>query len=131
MNVKYRGSAYTSENNFLEVKETDLVGGKYRGCEWNYQLPRHVVPLRPKIGLQYRGISYCTNPVLTTKSDTPVFVGPHSEIKAPSEKRNRLHDVHLDNLRRNLERRIKAAQEENNESLLLMLKKESLELELV
>lgn len=128
--MKYRGNVYKSENNFLEVKETDVVGGKYRGCEWNHKLPRHVTQLRPKLGLQYRGVSYCTNPVVTPTSNIPVSVDLHSELKTYSKHHN-LHDIHLENIRRNLERRMKAAQAENNESLLLMLKKESLELELV
>lgn len=128
--MKYRGSDYNSENNFLEVKESDIVVGKYRGCQLNQKLPRHVVQLRPKIGLQYRGISYCTNPVIASNSsDIPVATPLPHEIKAI--KPNNLHDIHLENMRRNLDRRMKTAQEENNENLLFMLKKESLELELV
>lgn len=128
--MKYRGNVYKSENNFLEVKETDVVAGKYRGCEWNHKLPRHVTQLRPKLGLQYRGVSYCSNPVVATTGNIPAPLQTDSPLKNYS-KHHSLHDIHLENMRRNLERRIKVAQQENNENLLLMLKKESLELELV
>lgn len=128
--MKYRGNVYKSENNFLEVKETDVIAGKYRGCEWNHKLPRHIPQLRPKLGLQYRGISYCHNPLIASPTKVPLSLGADYSITT-TPKHHNLHDIHLQNMRRNLDRRIKVAQQENNENLLLMLKKESLELELV
>lgn len=129
--MKYRGNVYKSENNFLEVKETDIVGGKYRGCQWNHKLPRHVTQLRPKLGLQYRGVSYCSNPTMSNSVDSNINVAAISNETRKTIVCEKIHSVHLENMRRNLEKRIKVAQEENNETLLLMLKKESLELELV
>ncbi|WP_431705983.1 DUF4278 domain-containing protein [Geminocystis sp. CENA526] len=128
--MKYRGNQYRSETSLLEMKEGDIIG-KYRGCNVYGKLPKHIPQLRPKLGLSYRGVSYSTCP-----NATPVFypsetvvssIAPHSRI-ASFETTKKLEDVHLQNLRRNLERRMQIAQETHNDYLLEMLRKESQEL---
>jgi hypothetical protein len=131
MKLKYRGAQYQSETSLLEMKESDITG-KYRGNERKYKLPRHVPQLRPKFGLNYRGVAYstCPNmiPAMTTNSETPLkVISPHSCIAHPVAK-STLEQLHLENLRQNLERRIKLAQQAQNHCLLEMLEKESQQL---
>lgn len=128
MTMKYRGNQYQSETSLLEMKEGDMIG-KYRGCNLYRKLPRHIPQLRPKLGLTYRGVSYSTCP-----NATPIFypqetssASAYSFITTTVSDRN-LEEVHLANLRRNLERRMLIAQANRNDYLLEMLKKESQEL---
>jgi hypothetical protein len=126
--MKYRGNQYRSETSLLEMKESDIIG-KYRGCSVSKKLPRHIPQLRPKLGLNYRSVSYSTCP-----NATPLFYPQETSSIAsysiiPSTISNqKLEEVHLENLRRNLERRMIIAQANHNHYLLEMLKKESQQL---
>lgn len=128
MKMKYRGNQYRSETSLLEMKEGDIIG-KYRGCNVYGKLPRHIPQLRPKLGLNYRGVSYSTCP-----NATPLFypqetssIAPYSTIPSAVSPQ-KLEEVHLENLRRNLERRMLIAEATRNDYLLEMLKKESQQL---
>ncbi|WP_017295291.1 DUF4278 domain-containing protein [Geminocystis herdmanii] len=135
MKMKYRGNQYKSETSLLEMKEGDIIG-KYRGCNVYGKLPRHIPQLRPKLGLSYRGVSYSTCP-----NATPLFypqetssivkqhcaIAPHSTIPSAIS-HQKLEEVHLENLRRNLERRMLIAEATQNDYLLEMLRKESQQL---
>ncbi|NCO75908.1 MAG: DUF4278 domain-containing protein [Cyanobacteria bacterium] len=126
MKMKYRGNQYKSETSVLEMKESDIIG-KYRGSEWSYKLPKHIPQLQPKLFLTYRGTSYSTCPnaiPLMMETKTPITT---SHLVTTVAECN-LEQVHLSNLRRNLERRIKVAQENHNDYLLEMLKQESQQL---
>ncbi|MBL1210725.1 DUF4278 domain-containing protein [Geminocystis sp. GBBB08] len=130
MEMKYRGIQYQSETSLLETKESDIIG-KYRGSQWNYKLPKHIPQLRPKFGLNYRGVSYSTCPnatnVMVNSESTVIAIAPHSRISNPVKESN-LEELHLHNLRENLKRRIKIAKETQNDYLLEMLKRESQQL---
>lgn len=130
MKMKYRGIQYKSETSLLEMKESDIIG-KYRGNKCNYKLPRHIPQLQPKLFLTYRGVSYSTcpnaTPVMINTEVPVVAIAPHSRIVNTLTESN-LEQVHLYNLRQNLERRIKVAEDSHNDYLLEMLKKESQEL---
>lgn len=126
--MKYRGNQYRSETSLLEMKEGDIIG-KYRGCNVYGKLPRHIPQLRPKLGLNYRGVSYSTCP-----NATPLFYPQETSLIAPYStipsaiSHQKLEEVHLENLRRNLERRMLIAEATRNDYLLEMLKKESQQL---
>lgn len=130
MKLSYRGNQYQSETALLEVRESDITG-KYRGSKWIYKLPRHIPQLQPKLDLTYRGIAYSSCPNLNVK---PYFSSESEMVNLPVEltpsqvTEKNLTDIHLENLRRNLERRIKVAQENENYHLLAMLQKESQQL---
>jgi len=127
--MSYRGNTYLqSETSLMEVREGDIMG-KYRGSEWRYKLPNHIPQLRPKVYLKYRGVAYssCVNA-------QPYFI-PQQEVKRDSNTpvlsqvtEKNLEQVHIANMRRNLERRMEIAQINENYKLLAMLKKESDEL---
>lgn len=127
MKIKYRGNEYKSETSLLEVREGDIIG-KYRGSQFTRKFPKHIPQLRPKLGLTYRGVTYNSCP-----NAHPVFPCSEVTVKMPPYVRkqatnNNLEQIHLENLRRNLERRIKVAQETHNDYLLEMLEREFQEL---
>lgn len=130
MNMKYRGNRDSVERHFLEVQDTNIIGGKYRGCEWTYKMPHHVPQIQPKIGLQYRGITYCARSLSVSEVEKSLpwqrIIGSNPVISVKED--NNLQQVHLNNIRRNLEKRIQTAKENENYSLLAMLEKESREL---
>jgi hypothetical protein len=128
--MKYRGIEYKSETSLLEMKESDIIG-KYRGSHWNYRLPKHIPQLQPKPFLTYRGVAYSTcpnaTPEITNRQTVVTSIAPHSRL-ANTESISSLEELHLYNLKQNLERRIKVAQETLNDYLLEMLKQESQQL---
>lgn len=130
MEMKYRGIEYKSETSLLEMKESDIIG-KYRGNHWNYKLPKHIPQLQPKPFLTYRGVAYstCPNaiPEITNREVLVTSIAPYSSV-ANTKGKNSLEELHLYNLKQNLERRIKVAQETQNHYLLEMLKQESQQL---
>lgn len=130
MKLSYRGNQYQSETALLEVRESDITG-KYRGSKWSYKLPRHIPQLQPKLDLKYRGIAYSSRPNLHIKpyfSSEEERASSSLELTLSQVTEKNLTDIHLENLRLNLERRIKVAQENENYHLLAMLQKESQQL---
>ena len=128
--MSYRGNKYLqSETSLMEVKEGDIMG-IYRGNQWRYKLPNHIPQLQPKIYLKYRGIAYSTSPnaqpyFIPKKASKEVEINDHScSIMSQTTQQN-LEQVHISNMRRNLERRMEIAQNSENYQLLAMLKKES------
>lgn len=121
--MKYRGVKYKSETSVLEIKESDILS-LYKGNNWNYKLPKQIPSLQPKLFLTYGGGNYstCANATLIENVLPPIV--PHSAIINNVDRYN-LEEVHLRNLKQNLERRIKVAQDTHNDNLLEMLKKES------
>lgn len=135
MKLHYRGVEYTRPPHNLEITEGE-VAGKYRGQDWRHHYPRHMVDLQPKVGLQYRGVPYKTCRVAAKK--------PMAEVEVQRQQLNRslgqtqpravadeAEKIHLDNMRRNLERRLQVAKAKGNESLVQMLQKESQDLALL
>jgi hypothetical protein len=105
------------------------IGGKYRGQDWKHHYPRHMIQLQPKLHRQYRGISYSTLPGVT-RAIAPVacplpILKPQVIVQDDS-----LSTVHLNNIRRRLERRLQIAQDNGDEILVNLLKKESQDLAL-
>jgi hypothetical protein len=128
MTLAYRGIKYERDCLPVEMNAGD-IGGKYRGQDWKHHYPRHMLQLQPKLHRQYRGVSYGTNPNLTGKivpSTCPLpILKPQVIIQDDS-----LSTVHLNNIRRRLERRLQIAQDNGDEILVDLLKKECQDLAL-
>jgi hypothetical protein len=129
MNLSYRGNSYQTETSLLEIKEKDIAG-KYRGQNWRHKLPRHIPQLKPKVYLQYRGVAYSTCPLVKVPPETPQCACTPMMKKSSQLSVKNLEKVHLENLRRNLERRLKLARVNGNQDLIDMLQKESQQLKL-
>lgn len=131
MKLTYRGIQYQPETNSLEIKEGE-IGGKYRGQPWRYHYPRHVLALKPKLWLEYRGVHYSKCAVVNSCDLREIAIpaiNPDQEISTPRHFAGQMQEAtadqaHLENIRRNLERRISIAREKGNEQLVSMLERE-------
>ncbi len=129
MKLSYRGVSYDREKPFLEIQEGEIAG-KYRGQEWKYHYPRHIPPAPPKLYRQYRGVAYSTCPNLSQDSacqitDSAEQIGSVPRCQVKPIIKNQISQIHLENMRRNLERRIKVAEANGDDDLVNLLKKES------
>jgi hypothetical protein len=129
MKLSYRGIHYDEDPLNLEFKEGTVVG-KYRGQDWNYHYPRHIPQLQPKIFMQYRGVAYSTCP-LPKKEGCEEYLWEsgikscRSYIPENSQVVNRdTGSIHLENIRRNLERRLQIAKANGDHNLVNLLRKE-------
>lgn len=133
MKLCYRGIDYENKAAILEVVKGE-VGGKYRGQDWYDSYPRHIPHLKPKIYRQYRGIAYSTCPI--AKNDTSYNFYQNNDTDFNKQlldnRRNQIvqhstkttDDIHIDNIRRNLERRIAVAKAKGDDYLISLLEKE-------
>lgn len=135
MKLSYRGVPYEPEAPNLEIEEGE-IGGKYRGQAWKYHYPRHIPQLQPKLYRQYRGVAYSTRPIVQSEEN---YVKPGEltqpicsvQIYKPRKIAiDELSKTHLDNIRRNLERRLEVAQTRGDSSLIDLLKQECQQLAL-
>jgi hypothetical protein len=135
MKLSYRGVSYNNEPFSLEMTEGE-IGGKYRGQDWKYHYPRHIPQLQPKLYQQYRGIVYSTSAVslaeypATAQSESQNHTCPVPLRKPCKVVTNELTKTHLENMRRNLERRLEVAKAKGDEKLVNLLQQESQDLAL-
>lgn len=130
MKLSYRGISYEKEQSSVMIQEGE-VGGKYRGQAWKYHYPRHVAQWQPVIERKYRGVTY-DSPCPTSDS-TASLTGkfcPLSVRKAYKISISEMSEAHLENIRRNLEHRLQAAQAKGDANLVQLLRRESQELAL-
>jgi hypothetical protein len=128
MKLTYRGVTYDRQSEEIEMNEGE-VGGKYRGNQWKYHYPRHIPTLQPKLAKKYRGIAYDEQ---KGSCDTGEYAIA-SYLNSPQRRKvinSEAANIHLENMRQNLERRIKAAEASGNLTLMDLLKDESRQLEL-
>jgi hypothetical protein len=126
MNLSYTRNNYENAvSSLLEIRESDIAR-QFRGHFLISKLPKHIPQLQPKIFSQYRHIAYkdkaCNQTVkcscLSKENSCPKLVVKNTE------------QIHLKNLRRNLQRRLQVAQAKENYDLVAMLKKECQQLKL-
>jgi hypothetical protein len=136
MKLSYRGINYETENSNLEFDQGE-VGGKYRGTNWQHTYPRHVVHLRPKLYMQYRGVAYSTSPIPLTQSHIQTVANnPAKDNHCPINPQNHLQkhtssQIHWESMRKSLDRRLAAAQTRGDKDLIDLLQKESRQLSLL
>jgi hypothetical protein len=130
MKLSYRGISYEREQPPAANQEGEIES-KYRGQAGKYCYPRHVTQWQPKIDRKYRGISY-SSPCSISDS-TASLTGKFCTLpvkKADKATVGEMSEAHLDNIRRNLERRLQAAQAKGDANLVQLLRRESQELAL-
>ncbi|EKQ69082.1 hypothetical protein OsccyDRAFT_1691 [Leptolyngbyaceae cyanobacterium JSC-12] len=148
MKLSYRGASYEYNHSPLEVRESDILTHNrstqqhcqtlqencyaltYRGNRYTtnqviaaLSTPASYTPQE----LRYRGVKYIKNPVDGTTQLAIALQGeatPETTIAAVRE----VSSIHRDNLRRILERRLQAARERGDQSLVSLLEAESREL---
>ncbi|TVQ54441.1 MAG: DUF4278 domain-containing protein [Spirulina sp. DLM2.Bin59] len=125
----YRGVHHHSNPLSLEVQDQELIG-HYRGLDYVRSTPHHIPVAKTKPALCYRRVSYNICPEFDSAVPIQASAGimachPFDPIPAQPMQAN-----HLANLRRNLERRIQAAQIRGDQSLMSLLQQESMQLAL-
>ncbi|MBF2029905.1 MAG: DUF4278 domain-containing protein [Oscillatoriales cyanobacterium C42_A2020_001] len=150
MRLTYRGASYEYNHSSLEVRETDILTHNrdvqqrcralqescypltYRGNRYTTDqvaAALSIPALRSTQVLTYRGVKYTKNLV---DGSTQLTAEPQKSV-TPSTTAAVVREVsrvHRDNLRRNLERRLQAARERGDQSLVSLLEAESRELAL-
>ena len=119
MKFSYRGIAYEKELPVIEM-EAGNYGGKYRGQSWHYRYPRHIN--QPSSGINR--LSQAKNVLL---SSTAQASSDRSSCAVPilvslKNGGTGLSEAHLNNIRRNLERRLEVAKLKGDRALINMLK---------
>ncbi|MFW6358244.1 MAG: DUF4278 domain-containing protein [Chroococcales cyanobacterium] len=132
MKFNYRGVGYDREPLKLETVEGEVVG-KYRGQPVRQHYPRHIPTPQPKLYLQYRGVAYSKRPIpqdMTVEKQLAAITKSCKIDQRSKSVTNDLAEIHLNNIRRNLERRLLVAKAKGNEDLVELLEKECDELAL-
>lgn len=124
MNLSYRGVKSNEEPLSFDAIAGEKIG-KYRVQKTTYRYPRHLVQLQPKV-LQYRGLGYSTQSIPTTQNSQNSQSCVCSLTQAPSRKpkMTTTAQIHLENLRQNLERRLQVAKSKGDEYLIDLLERE-------
>lgn len=131
MNLLYKRNNY--ENTIftlLEIRENDITGNKIRGHSWRYKLPKHIPQLQPEISSQSRSLidHICSN---SNSYDQSIKCSCYlKENSCPKLVVENTEQIHLENLRRNLQNRLQIAQAKENYDLVAMLQKECQQLKL-
>ena len=130
MKLTYRGIAYEQNQVGLEMTEGDIIG-KYRGqTVHNHLLTQELKrPDVESVLLHYRGAEYAVNhamiPSAAKKQSIAQAPAASCPIKLPQLSKLMSQDVrqvHIENMRQSLERRIQSAQARGDERLVRLLK---------
>jgi hypothetical protein len=132
MQLSYRGIPYQKTSLILEMTEGE-IGGKYRGREFTYKYPKHIPQIKPQLDLQYFGVAYSKIATPIEKPELVVNHATHNICPVSIRKQIKINDnftqIHLENIKSNLERRIQVAKAKGDESLVNLLEQEQLHLE--
>lgn len=135
MKFSYRGVKYDREPLTVEVKEGEIAG-KYRGQDWKYNYPRHITQVQPQLNRSYRGVPYSGDPFdaneLNVSIQRQMVAKCYSQSNKPIAAKfmDETNKIHLDNIRRNLERRLQLAKSIGDSNLVNLLQEESKQLAL-
>ncbi|OKH17885.1 DUF4278 domain-containing protein [[Limnothrix rosea] IAM M-220] len=134
MKLTYRGVSYEHVPTSLEVTEGNILG-KYRGQVTHRRCVASEIkrPESESVLLHYRGNLYSTMQSVIPASLRERSVGhqapaPSCPVKLPQLSQLMSQDVrqvHLENMRRSLERRIQSAQASGDQHLVNLLRQES------
>ena len=133
MKLTYRGVTYEQSRCSLEMKEGEILG-KYRGMPVHERVLASPIerPEMDSVELTFRGGSYLSPQVkVAVRSQVAPLVAPSCPIRLPQLSQvisPDLGNVHLQNMRNNLERRLQAARAKGDEQLIRLLQQESQEL---
>lgn len=135
--MKLNNRAFNSEPNLsnIELTESEIVDSQ--GTTWKQKYPRHIPVPQPKIELKSPGVECSTGDLIDIEAnqlrqnyiaDNSDAVPRKNEVVLTKTKRQQvleeLNNVHLNNLRRNLEHRLQVAREKGDENLIRLLEAE-------
>jgi hypothetical protein len=136
--MKLNNRAFNYEPNLsnIELTESEIVD-KCQGTNGKQKYPRHIPVPQPKIELKSPGVECSTGDLIDIEAnqlrqnyiaDNSDAVPRKNEVVLTKTKRQQaleeLNNVHLNNLRRNLEHRLQVAREKGDENLIRLLEAE-------
>ena len=133
MKLTYRGVSYECVPASLEVEERDIVG-KYRGqATRQHQVAKDFKrPEMESMLLHYRGSAYQVQhmalPAMATEKARVQAPAASCPVKLPQLAALMARDVrqvHIENMRRSLDSRLRSAQEKGDQHLVGLLRQES------
>ena len=130
MKFNDRGISYESHPPDLELTQCE-VGNKFRDTSGRQKYPRHIRATEPK-DLKYGEVGYCTGSPEDVEGmlKATSIAAKNENNQAALTKSSRqqvleeLHDIHLSNIRRNLEHRLQVAREKGDLHLIRLLEAE-------
>ena len=136
--MKLNNRAFNNEPNLSNIELTDSeIVDQFQGTDWKQKYPRHIPVPQPKTDLKSPGIECSTDDLIDIEAnqlrqnyivDDSVAVPRKNEVVLIKSKRQQaleeLNNVHLNNLRRNLEHRLQVAREKGDENLIRLLEAE-------
>ena len=135
--MKFNNRAFNYEPNLsnIELTESEIVDNQ--GTDWKQKYPRHIPVPQVKIDLKSPAVECSTGDLIDIEAnqlrqnyiaDDSVAVSRKNEVVLTKTKRQQLleelNNVHLNNLRRNLEHRLEVAREKGDENLIRLLEAE-------
>ena len=135
--MKFNNRAFNYEPNLsnIELTESEIVDNQ--GTDWKQKYPRHIPVPQVKIDLKSPAVECSTGDLIDIEAnqlrqnyiaDDSVAVTKKNEVVLTKTKRQQLleelNNVHLNNLRRNLEHRLEVAREKGDENLIRLLEAE-------
>ena len=135
--MKLNNRAFNYEPNLsnIELTESEIVDNQ--GTDWKQKYPRHIPVPQVKIDLKSPAVECSTGDLIDIEAnqlrqnyiaDDSVAVSRKNEVVLTKTKRQQLleelNNVHLNNLRRNLEHRLEVAREKGDENLIRLLEAE-------
>jgi len=130
MQLSYRGIPYqkTTVNPVLEIVETGILPEEGLPRISATQYPRHLGSSLAKIERKYRGVKYSGN---NYSPQEQLDLCPTLNFyQSPARQGQDTAQQHLNSIRANLEKRIRAAQNAGNEALVKLLQQEYQDLSL-
>ncbi len=129
MKFKDRAISYKSHSPHLELTGCE-IGDKYRGTNCRQKYPRHIRATLPRIALKNGEVGCCTG----ASEDVEAMLQKHAKTAISNEAAltqssrqqvlEKLHNIHLNNMRRNLEYRLQVAREKGDVHLIRLLEAE-------
>lgn len=128
MQLDDRAINYQSHPPHLELNQAE-IGDIYCGT-WRQKYPRHIRATQPRIDLKNRQDASCTGEPIDIEVP-PTHATAVSEDNQPALNQSsrqqdlaQLRTVHLNNIRRNLEHRLRVATEKGDSDLIRLLSAE-------
>ena len=129
MKFNDRGISYKSDSPNLELTQCE-IGDKYRGTNCRQKYPRHIRATLPRIALKNGEVDCCTGApeeveaMLQKEAKTATSNEAALTESSRQQVLEKLHNVHLNNIRRNLEHRLQVAREKGDLDLIRLLEAE-------
>lgn len=135
--MKFNDRGISCKSHPSEWELEGEIGNKYSGTSCKQKYPRHIPANFPRIDQKYREVGYYTGApedveamrqrhAKTDISSAPKIKNNEAALTKNSRQQGleKLHNIHLNNIRRNLEHRLQVARSKGDKDLIRLLEAE-------